>query len=51
MQEHARLLREGILIRDCSDYRGLGKGFYRIAIKEHEENEEFIRVLEKCLDD
>lgn len=48
---YARLLREGILIRDCSDYRGLGKGFYRIAIKEHEENEEFIRVLEKCLDD
>lgn len=28
-----RLLEKGILIRDCSDYRGLGKGFFRVAVK------------------
>ena len=48
---YIKLLRKGILIRDCSDYRGLDKGYYRIAIKSHEENEEFIGILENCLDD
>ncbi len=32
------LLAEGILIRDCSDYRGLSKGYYRVAVKTREEN-------------
>ena len=41
------LLEEGILIRDCSDYHGLKKGYYRIAIKLHEENEELIRHMQK----
>lgn len=38
---------EGILIRDCSNYRGLETGYYRIAVKTREENEELIRVLKK----
>lgn len=37
--------KQGILIRDCSNYRGLTKGYYRIAVRTHEENEELIRVL------
>lgn len=37
--------KQGILIRDCSNYRGLEQGFYRIAVRTHEENEELIRVL------
>lgn len=32
------LLKEGILIRDCSDYRGLSAGYMRVAIKTREEN-------------
>lgn len=40
---------EGILIRDCSNYRGLGPGYFRVAVKRHEENEELLRVLEKIL--
>lgn len=28
----------GILIRDCANYRGLGEGWYRIAVRTHEEN-------------
>lgn len=39
--------KEGLLIRDCSNYRGLTQGFYRIAVRKREENEELIRVLEK----
>ncbi len=33
------LLERGILIRDCSDYRGMGRGWYRIAVRTHRENE------------
>lgn len=41
----AKCKRSGILIRDCSNYRGLEQGFYRIAVRTHKENEELIRVL------
>ncbi len=30
---YKRYLERGILIRDCSNFRGLSKGFYRIAVK------------------
>ncbi len=33
------LLEKGILIRDCRNFRGLGRGFYRIAVKSRKENE------------
>ena len=39
------LLDQGILIRDCRDYRGLSKGYYRIAVRRKEENAELIRCL------
>ena len=39
-------LRKRILIRDCSNYPGLAKGYYRIAVKRHEENVKLIEVLE-----
>lgn len=41
------LLTEGILIRDCSNYRGLSKGYYRIAIRNREENEALIKAMRK----
>lgn len=37
----------GILIRDCSNYAGLEKGYFRVAVKRHEENEKLIQVLKK----
>lgn len=40
---------EGILIRDCSNYHGLEKGYYRIAVRTRKENEELIRVFQKIL--
>lgn len=38
-----RLLEKGFLIRDCGNYRGLEKGYYRIAVRMHEDN---VRLLE-----
>lgn len=44
-----KLLEEGILIRDCQNYRGLCKGYYRIAVKGHRDNERLIKTMEKSL--
>lgn len=38
-------LQAGFLIRDCSDYRGLGRGYYRIAVRMRPENERMVRWL------
>ena len=46
-----RLLARGILIRDCSDFRGLGKGYYRIAVKKHEENVALLRALGRMMEE
>lgn len=43
---YGKLLERGILIRDCSNFRGLGKGFYRVAVKSRKENEMLIRAIE-----
>ncbi|TQI68131.1 histidinol-phosphate transaminase [Clostridium sp. KNHs216] len=43
------LLEKEILIRDCGSYRGLHKGYYRIAVKQHGENETLIREIEKLV--
>ena len=39
------LLCKGIMLRDCSNFAGLKKGYYRIAIRTHEENEKLIDTL------
>ena len=42
----ARLLLErGIAIRDCSNYVGLGPGWYRVAVRLREENERLLREM------
>ena len=38
-------LQRGILIRDCSNFRGLQRGYYRIAVKSEEQNQIFADVL------
>ena len=40
-----RLLEKGILIRDCANFRGLSKGFYRIAVKSRKENEALLQAI------
>lgn len=39
------LLEQGILIRDCENFRGLSKGYYRIAVKSREDNEDLIKAI------
>ena len=40
-----RLLRQGIAIRGCENYSGLDDGWYRIAVRPHEENEALITAI------
>lgn len=41
------LLAHGILIRDCSNYRGLRDGYYRVAVRSREENETLLAAIRK----
>lgn len=38
-----------VLIRDCGNYEGLEQGYYRVAVKRHEENEKLVYALEEIL--
>ena len=40
-----RMLDMGVLIRVCDDFEGLGNTYFRIGIRSHSENQEFIRRL------
>lgn len=42
-------LERGILIRDCSNFYGLGCGWYRAAVRCREDNERLIEVLGELL--
>ena len=46
---YKELLAHRILIRDCSNYKGLTKGYYRIAVRQKEENQQLIRVMKEIL--
>lgn len=39
------LLEQGILIRDCENFRGLSRGYYRIAVKSRKDNEALIKAI------
>lgn len=39
------LLEQKLLIRDCSNYKGLTKGYYRIAVRTRQDNEKLVRAL------
>lgn len=43
---YADCLNKRIVLRDCGNYEGLKKGFYRIAVKKHEDNERLIETLQ-----
>ncbi len=44
-----KLIEKGILIRNCANYRGLCDGFYRIAVRTHEENKLLISAIVRCI--
>lgn len=43
------LLQEKILIRNCANFNGLTDGFFRIAVRSHEENSALVSAIERCL--
>ena len=43
------LLKKGILVRDCENYRGLQKGDVRIAVRTHAENAVLIAAISEVL--
>jgi threonine-phosphate decarboxylase len=45
----ARLIRSGILIRDCSALRGLNEQYFRMAVKTREENKKLLFSLQEIL--
>ena len=42
-----RLIGRGILIRSCAGFRGTGGGWFRAAVRRHEENALLIKALEE----
>ncbi len=47
---HRDLKTRGIAIRNCDNYPGLTAGWYRIAVRRHEENEALIAAIGSCLE-
>ena len=43
------ILRNGVFVRDCSDFEGLGSQFLRVAVRRHDENERLLDAVEKAL--
>lgn len=41
--------KKGFLLRDCSNYRGLEKGYYRIAVRTHEENFRLLDAIKEIV--
>ncbi|MGN0363003.1 MAG: pyridoxal phosphate-dependent aminotransferase [Bilifractor sp.] len=44
-----KVLPFGVMIRDCSNYYGLGNGYYRTAVRLHTENEKLIEALQRAM--
>lgn len=40
---------KGVLLRDCSNYAGLGPGWYRCAVRGADENEAFLQAVREVL--
>lgn len=43
-----QLHRRGVAIRDCSNYPGLGEGWYRIAVRQREENDMLMAAIREA---
>lgn len=42
-------LKQGVLIRKCSNFRGLSSSFFRIAVRTEEENKTLVEVFQKII--
>lgn len=43
------LLKKGVIVRDCTSFKGLDEFWIRISVATHSENERFIRILKDIL--
>ncbi|MGI6730673.1 MAG: pyridoxal phosphate-dependent aminotransferase [Anaerovoracaceae bacterium] len=48
---HQLLLEKGFLIRNCDNYVGLSRGYYRICVKTHEDNVLFVDAISEIIND
>ena len=46
---YRQLLDRKVLIRSCSNYKGLNHTYYRICVKQRKENEEFLSILKSIV--
>ena len=46
---HTRLREQGVLIRNCGNYHGLGEGWYRAAVRTEEENRQLLAAMERVM--
>ncbi len=44
-----KMLKQGILIRDCTSFKGLNEFYVRVAVKTHVENERLIEALKRTV--
>ena len=41
---------QGVLVRDCANYHNLDQGWYRIAVRSHEENVRLLQAIDTVLE-
>lgn len=46
-----KMARQGILIRDCANFKGLSKNFFRVSVNLHKENKLLLVSLKKTIED
>lgn len=46
-----RLRARGLLIRDCANYQGLGKGYYRVAVRTRADNLRLIKYVQMLVEE
>jgi len=39
---------KGILIRDCSNFKGLNKKFFRVAVRKRNDNKLLLKAISEC---
>ena len=44
-----KLRKHHILIRDCSNYRGLSAGYYRLAVKTRRDNRKLVKIMKELV--
>ncbi|CAI2719338.1 L-threonine 3-O-phosphate decarboxylase [Nitrospina watsonii] len=49
MQLYTRLLQQGILLRNCANFDGLDTGYFRVSVRQQEDNQFLLAKLQECL--